>query len=714
MISTRCRPVLSLILCTGLLLFALSPHLTFAQSGTPAHHPPELQGEARRGAIRMARATWDTGWFQAEIYKQLLEALGYPVEGPSTMSNWGFYQAASKGGMDLWVNAWLPGHATTMAEVADPTQLEVLGDMVKAGALQGYLVDEKTAREHGIQTLADFKDPAIVKLFDRDGNGKAELVGCNIGWVCADIISHHLEAYGLTDTVEQVQGDYSPLMAEVVQRHHAGAPVLYYTWTPNWTVGALKPGEDVRWLQVPFASLPAAQKDFEAQIEIPQVPGCQSAPCALGFPPNDIRAVANRDFLDTHPDIRRLLDLVEIPLEDISRQNARMIAGEDSLKEIRQHAAEWVQAHRSQIERWLTDARSRQLPEPATPPPRVASIPVPEPDIPVLKIVTQRTEPFVIYRDQRYHGFTIELWEHIARMLGLRYELYGVNTIAKLTDEVQRGAADVAVSGIGITSDREKRLDFSHSFLVSGLQIMVSEDADTILGEVFFKVLAVIFAPELLYGVGLFLLILIVAAHVIWILERGHNPQFSNHYLEGLWQSVWWAVVTVTTVGYGDKTPTGIRGRAFGLIWILAGYFVFAYFTATVTSTVTVRELHSFINDPEDLYSKRVATVHKSTAAAYLSAEGIPCRRVKTIEEAYGLLEGGLVDAIVYDAPVLQHYARRGGKGKVKVVGLTFQKKSYGFAFPVGSGLRDRINVALLKLMEEGTYQEIRNKWFVE
>ena len=44
-------------------------------------------------SVRIARATWDTGWLQAEIYKQLLEALENRVEGPSTMGNWGFYQA---------------------------------------------------------------------------------------------------------------------------------------------------------------------------------------------------------------------------------------------------------------------------------------------------------------------------------------------------------------------------------------------------------------------------------------------------------------------------------------------------------------------------------------------------------------------------------------------------------------------------------------------
>jgi ABC-type amino acid transport substrate-binding protein len=195
-------------------------------------------------------------------------------------------------------------------------------------------------------------------------------------------------------------------------------------------------------------------------------------------------------------------------------------------------------------------------------------------------------------------------------------------------------------------------------------------------------------------------------------LERRHNPQFPERYPQGIWQSVWWAIVTVTTVGYGDKTPTGTIGRLFGVVWILAGYFVFAYFTASVTTTATVQELHGIIDGPRDLFGKQVATVKKSTAAEYLAGQGIPAVNVEDVDKAYSLLESGEVDAVVYDAPVLQHYASKTGKGKVKVVGLLFEEQNYGIALQVKSLYREKINIALLKLMERGAYQEIVDKWF--
>jgi ABC-type amino acid transport substrate-binding protein len=122
--------------------------------------------------------------------------------------------------------------------------------------------------------------------------------------------------------------------------------------------------------------------------------------------------------------------------------------------------------------------------------------------------------------------------------------------------------------------------------------------------------------------------------------------------------------------------------------------------------------LHGTINGPEDLFGKRVATVEKSTAAEYLAAQGIRAVELEDVEKAYHLLETGRVDAIVYDAPVLQHYASKKAKGKVQVVGLIFKEKSYGIALPRKSDLRDRINIALLQLEESGEYEEVNKKWF--
>jgi ABC-type proline/glycine betaine transport system substrate-binding protein len=693
-----------------LLAMMVTSHQVVAEDQPKQFKASNETWPAAAETISIARATWDTGWFQTEIFIKLLEELGYTVAYPQTMDNLAFYLAAARGEVDLWVNGWFPSHNVFLKQDTVKGKVQPVGFEVIAGALQGYMVDKRTADALKIRSLGDLNKPDVAAVFDRNGNGKADLIGCNVGWGCERVVEHHLGAYDLRATVEHVQGDYSPLMDDTIARYKRGKPILFYTWTPNWTVGTLVPGRDVVWLQVPFPSLPIDLQDMEGRTIIAGVPGCAADPCAMGFPPNDIRVVANKQFLENYPDARRLLESVEIPLEDISRQNAKMLDGEDDYADIQRHAQEWIQGNRDKIDRWLEEAITLKASR--------EDILLPEgeigtkPQVKALRVVTQRSEPFVIYHEGKYVGFSIELWEKIARKLGLEYEIYGVNTIAKLLDEVKRGVADVAVSGIGITSKREQVLDFSHSYFESGLQIMVPKGSGSLPGDIVSKAVAIIFSRKLLIGVAVFLFVLLIAAHIIWVLERRHNPQFPASYPQGLWQSIWWAVVTVTTVGYGDKTPKGTIGRLFGLVWILAGYFVFAYFTASVSSTATVQKLHGTINGPQDLFGKRVATVQKSTAAEYLAAQGLPAVELEDVAKIYHLLETGKVDAVVYDAPVLQHYASKKAKGKVQVVGLIFKEKSYGIALPRKSDLRDRINIALLQLEESGEYEEVNEKWF--
>lgn len=205
---------------------------------------------------------------------------------------------------------------------------------------------------------------------------------------------------------------------------------------------------------------------------------------------------------------------------------------------------------------------------------------------------------------------------------------------------------------------------------------------------------------------------MLVAAHIIWLVERQHNDEFPKPYLPGIWEAFWWAAVTVTTVGYGDKIPKKPLGRLFALFWMCVGYFVFAYFTASITTSFTLKGLRGAIATPADLHHVRVATVEKSAAQEYLQDNQVASIVVKTLPEAYQALLAKQVDAVVYDAPALQHYAASEGQGKVQLIEPTFQQQNYGIALPEGSPLREKINLTLLRLMEDGTYQALYQEWF--
>ena len=563
--------------------------------------------------VRLARPTWDTGWFQAEVYRLLLERLGYRVDGPVTMSNPEFYEAVAAGEVELWASGWFPLHDSL---VASADSVEAVGTQVDDGALQGYFIDAATAEAHGISNLGDLADPAVAGLFDHDGDGRADLVGCEVGWSCAVTIDHHLRVYGLSATVEHVQGDYSPLISETIARHRAGRPVLYYTWTPNWTIGEMVPGRDAVWLEVPFPSLPEDQASALDRTAIAGITGCANDPCQTGWPPNDIRAVANSDFLDANPPVRTLLEQVVIPLDDISAQNVLMVTEGGDPDDIRRHASEWVAANAGLVDRWIiaADPDAVGLGEAAA---DEAA------DTGTLKVAARALPPFVIYENRTYSGFEVELVRLVAAQLGTSAEIYAVDTVAKQVDDIDRGVAQIGLGGVAITESREGIVDFSLPVLDSGLTILVLNDASRGVGDRIISFLGAVASSDLPWLLVVFGVAVLIAAHLVWLLERRHNPDFATPYGRGIWDSFYWSVVTMSTVGYGDKVARGWRGRVFALIWIALGTLVFASFTASIASSLGGQpSCRGEIAGPSDLPGHRVATVTSTAGESYLASVG--------------------------------------------------------------------------------------------
>lgn len=309
----------------------------------------DMPGEGT--SIDMARATWDTGWFYSEIYRQLLIELGFDVPQITTLDTAAFYLAVSQGDMDLWVDGAFPLHDTYRETFEQGA--EIVGAVVPAGTVEGYLVNRSAIVEFDIATLEDFKRDEVKAAFDRNGDGLADLVACPPGWGCELVIEHHLDAYGLREHVNPIKAGYPASMADAIAAYEAGENILFYTWTPNWTLNELVPGEDVMWIEVPEVDLPDMDLADAATIE--GVAGCVEDPCTVGFPGGDIVPVANSSFLDENPAVRALLEAASVPLEDITAQNAAMNEGDD---DIPAQAAAWIEDNRATVDGWLDKARA--------------------------------------------------------------------------------------------------------------------------------------------------------------------------------------------------------------------------------------------------------------------------------------------------------------------------------------------------------------------
>lgn len=325
-----------------------------------------------------------------------------------------------------------------------------------------------------------------------------------------------------------------------------------------------------------------------------------------------------------------------------------------------------------------------------------------------LHVGVQEVAPFIMAGDEEWTGFTIDLWREIARRAEVDYEFEPFDAMTDLIDAVESGDVDVGLGAISISTDLEERIDFSYPYFDSGVQIMTRQgDVRSLMALLFSD-----FALTLLRIIGVFLLVLLAVAHVIWLVERRNNPDFPKTYLRGIWDSLWWSTVTVTTVGYGDLTPRSTGGRIVGLVWMLAGLFIVAYFTAQVTAAFTLEGLQGNVTQLADLQGKRIWSVEGSTAEEYLIDRGVSFRTAPDIDSAFQRLVDSDIDAIVYDAPVLLHLAATDEGDRVQVVGALLAQETYGIALPPDSPWRESINRALLAMRSDGTYAALSQKWF--
>jgi polar amino acid transport system substrate-binding protein len=346
--------------------------------------------------------------------------------------------------------------------------------------------------------------------------------------------------------------------------------------------------------------------------------------------------------------------------------------------------------------------------------PVVTVTPTPTPTAPVLtgktlKVATRIVSPFVTDENGELGGFSIELWKNIAQELDIKSDFKKTQNVADLLSTVKSKQADVGVSAISVTAQREQDFDFSQPIFDSGLQILVrSQGHQSSIG----RLVDSLFTPAFFQLLGIMLLIVLIPAHIIWLVERNHKGGFleNSAYFPGIFKACWWAAATLAT--QAEEMPKSALGRVMAVIWMFISVVFIAYFTATVTTSLTVEQLQSNIKGPQDLAGKRVATIAGSTSANYLKQQKIGATEFKQIDEAYSALNNTDVDAVVFDAPIILYYAAHDGKGKVQVVGSIFRKESYAIALPNGSLYRKPINNALLSLQEKGTYQEIYDKWF--
>ena len=284
------------------------------------------------------------------------------------------------------------------------------------------------------------------------------------------------------------------------------------------------------------------------------------------------------------------------------------------------------------------------------------------------------------------HGIAVDFFRLAAESLGTPYEFVPIAPGEGLRS-LSEGAVRVLLP-VNATPALEAEADLTHPVYTATLGIAAERDSrilNVLQGLASWQFLRTIFALSLL---------LLAVGAVVWALERrGNDEQFSSSPLRGLGDGFWWAGVTLTTIGYGDKAPATTAGRAVAMLWMLVGLAVSAALTATVVTLAGVES--GDLRLSEAVKDRRVVAVEEGAALAFLQRAGADAALRSNAAEAVAAVEAGDFDAAIAAAPSLRWAMDRSGSG-LRLSVTPSDPVLIAFALREGDPLREGLNRALL------------------
>ncbi|HUR71113.1 MAG TPA: transporter substrate-binding domain-containing protein, partial [Candidatus Limnocylindrales bacterium] len=130
-----------------------------------------------------------------------------------------------------------------------------------------------------------------------------------------------------------------------------------------------------------------------------------------------------------------------------------------------------------------------------------------------LKVATRIVKPFVFEENSRLTGFSVELWNEIAKQLNVATEYVVKPTVKELLSSVNNHEAALGIAAISITAERELHWDFSQPMFEAGLQILapVHGGRATLIRSIFANLLSTAVLPYVLAVAS----ILLIIAHLV-------------------------------------------------------------------------------------------------------------------------------------------------------------------------------------------------------
>ncbi|KAM8974881.1 glutamate receptor 1 isoform 1-T1 [Pelodytes ibericus] len=373
-------------------------------------------------------------------------------------------------------------------------------------------------------------------------------------------------------------------------------------------------------------------------------------------------------------------------------------------------------------------------------------------------VTTILESPYVMYKknaedlvgNDRFEGYCVELAAEIAKHVGYKYKLeivkdgkYGARDSDMkawngMVGELVYGRADLAVAPLTITLVREEVIDFSKPFMSLGISIMIKKPQKSKPG-------VFSFLDPLAYEIWMCIVFAYIGVSVVLFLVsrfspyEWHNEEYeegrdqptndqSNEF--GIFNSLWFSLGAFMQQGC-DISPRSLSGRIVGGVWWFFTLIIISSYTANLAAFLTVERMVSPIESADDLAKQTEITYgtldsgstkeffKRSKIAVFekmwtymRSAE--PSVFVKTTEDGMNRVRKSKGKYAYLLESTMNEYIEQRKPCDTMKVGGNLDSKGYGIATPKGSPLRNPVNLAVLKLNEQGLLDKLKNKWWYD
>lgn len=326
-----------------------------------------------------------------------------------------------------------------------------------------------------------------------------------------------------------------------------------------------------------------------------------------------------------------------------------------------------------------------------------------------LRVAIHTQPPYIIQgKNNTWDGISVQLWREVAESLRLQYQLVNMPE-EEQQSALQNGEIDIALLS-NVSADKDTLLDFSYFYHTSHLGTAMMQSNNL-------RDIASAFFSKRFWKIVLMLsVLLLIVGTVIYFIERTSNDDNfggERSIIRGIGAGFWWAGVTMTTIGYGDKAPVTFFGRAVALLWMLIAMGVTSVLTAGIISAMG-GSYSKTLDIPDDLRDMKVAAVEGSHAAAYLKEENVSFQSYQSLKEALKAVENEQPEVVVSSVPLLKYTIDNSQNITLKIQPLKLNPQYFALGMREENDLQEDINHEVLRVIKTDQWQKQLERYVPE